>query len=85
MRGTYRYGLKFQGVGDVIHAFSDADWAGDKKDRRSTTGYVLFFGSSPIAWRTMKQASVALSSTEAEYIAMSEATKGGSIRAGTSR
>ena len=53
----------------------DADWAGDKIDRNSTSGYVFMLGDSSIAWSSRKQATVAMSSTEAEYVAASHACK----------
>ena len=59
----------------VLRAFSDADWAGDSTDRRSTTGYsFFFFGFSLISWRNKKQTHVARSSTEAEYRTLTDTT-----------
>jgi hypothetical protein len=55
--------------------YSDADWAGDTDDRKSTSGYVFKIGRGAVSWGSKKQATVSLSSTEAEYIAISEATK----------
>ena len=59
---------------NVLHAFSDADWAGDPTDRRSTTSYCFLFGSSLISWRSKKQTHVARSSTEAKYCALPDTT-----------
>eukprot|EP00253_Pinus_taeda_P031177 PITA_31177 len=47
--------------------FTDSDWAGDNIDRKSTSGYSLSLGSRPIYWLSKKQATIALSSAEAEY------------------
>ncbi|KAJ9541873.1 hypothetical protein OSB04_028379 [Centaurea solstitialis] len=57
-----------------LHAFSDADWGGDKDDYTSTMGYVVFLGKNPITWTSKKQRSVARSSTEAEYRAVASTT-----------
>lgn len=51
--------------------YTDADWAGDKIDRRSMSGMVTFSGSEPISFRSQKQQSVALSTAEAEYVSAS--------------
>lgn len=53
-----------------LHAFSDADWAGDTDDFVSTNAYILYLGTTPIAWSSKKQQGVARSSTEAEYRAV---------------
>ena len=54
---------------------SDADWASDAIDRKSILGYSFFFEGSLVSWSTVKQKSIALSSTEAEYYAMTHAFK----------
>jgi hypothetical protein len=51
---------------------SDADWAGDRSTLRSTTGYVFIFMGGAISWRSQLQPTVALSSTKAEYRAITE-------------
>ena len=54
---------------------SDADWASDTVDRKSISGYSFYFQGSLISWSAVKQKSIALSSTEAEYYAMTHAFK----------
>jgi len=61
--------------GQPFLGYVDADWAGDKVDRKSYTGYTYFLAGGPISRRSEKQRSVALSSTEAEYMALSSACK----------
>ena len=55
--------------------YSDSDWAGDRNDRRSTTGYTFILSGGAIAWATQKQRTVALSSTKVEYMALTETSK----------
>ncbi|KAK1569374.1 hypothetical protein QYE76_008341, partial [Lolium multiflorum] len=75
VRSTATYGLHLRPApSGVLSAFSDADWAGNPDDRRSTGGYVMFFGPNLIAWSARKQATVSRSSTEAEYKAVADAT-----------
>ncbi|KAF2353263.1 Reverse transcriptase RNA-dependent DNA polymerase [Trinorchestia longiramus] len=53
----------------------DADWAGDRSDRKSTSGYCFTSSNSVIIWRSVKQSCVALSTTEAEYVALAGAAQ----------
>ena len=55
--------------------YSDSDWAGDLNDRKSTSGYVFTVGGGAISWKSKKQSCVALSTAEAEYIALSQAAQ----------
>ena len=59
----------------ILEGFSDSDWAGDEHDRKSTSGYVFLIGEAPVSWATRKQKSVALSTAEAEYMALSAAVQ----------
>src|ERR1700678_911615 len=54
---------------------SDADWASDASDRKSISVYSFYFEGSLVSWSAVKQKSIALSSTEAEYYAMTHAFK----------
>jgi hypothetical protein len=58
-----------------VVGYVDADYAGDLDDRRSTTGYVFTLAGGPICWKSMIQSTVAMSTTEAEYVAVAEAAK----------
>ena len=55
--------------------YSDADWAGEVPGRKSTSGYVFMLNGAAISWSSRTQSVVALSTTEAEYYALCEATK----------
>jgi hypothetical protein len=55
-----------------IDGYTDADWAGDAHDRRSTSGYFTFVGGNLVSWKSKKQKVVALSSAEAEFRGMSK-------------
>ena len=57
-----------------LEAYTDASWADDLDTRRSTCGYVFFYGG-PIAWKSGRQPLIAQSTTEAEYIAMTLTAK----------
>jgi hypothetical protein len=57
-----------------LAGYTDADWAGNATDRRSTSGYAFSIGSAAIAWSSKKQPTVALSSTEAEHRGAAVAT-----------
>nr|XP_028953280.1 uncharacterized protein LOC114822633 [Malus domestica] len=70
LSGTIYYGLSFKPGKLHLQAYSDVDWAGDPNDRRSTSGHIVYFGSSPISWASKKQHTVSRSSTEAEYRAL---------------
>ena len=71
LKGTSDLGLIFKPQDKCDCAgFSDADWGGDLDDRKSTSGYVFQIGGGTVSWRSKKQTSVALSTAEAEYVAL---------------
>ena len=70
VRGTLHFGIHFAPGPLTFSAFSDADWAGDPTDCKSTTRELVFLGSSPISWSSKKQPTVSRSSTEAKYHAL---------------
>ena len=76
---TKDYGLKFKLIKSirkwVLKALSDSDFASDKETRIIVFGYVIYFCGIPIAWRSKGMKSVVLSTTEAEYMALSEVVK----------
>ena len=59
----------------ALKALSDSDFASDKETRISVFGYIIYFCGIPIAWRSKGMKSVVLSTTEAEYMALSEVVK----------
>lgn len=60
---------------DSLQGYSDSDWASTIEDRRSTTGWVFKYGGGAVSWKSRRQPTVALSSTEGEYMAMADAAK----------
>lgn len=75
LKGTKNYGICFGRTDKSLECFVDADWGSNTFDRKSYTGFCFTFVGGPISWESRKQKTVALSSTEAEYVAMSEASK----------
>ncbi|MCH87664.1 retrovirus-related Pol polyprotein from transposon TNT 1-94 [Trifolium medium] len=78
LNGTLHYGLcispSLAGPPFSLRAYSDADWATDQDDRRSTSGSCIYFGPNLVSWSSKKQQLVARSSTEAEYRSMANTT-----------
>jgi hypothetical protein len=58
-----------------LKIFCDSDWAGDPETRVSVTGFVIYLLDGTVCWRSKSQKGVTLSSTEVEYVAISEAVK----------
>lgn len=75
LAGTISHGIYLSARSPLsLHVFSDADWAGDVDDFVSTNAYIMYLGSTPIAWTSKKQTGVARSSTEAEYRSVANTT-----------
>ncbi|KYN27392.1 Copia protein, partial [Trachymyrmex cornetzi] len=74
-KGTIDHGLTFTRRGRALTGYVDADWGNCHLDRRSYTGTVFLLADAAISWEVRKQRTVALSSTEAEYVALSEAAR----------
>jgi hypothetical protein len=78
LRGTFDKSLKLSRdtlLVDTIWDWADSDWACDTDTRRSHAVYVLMLNGGPISWKSRRQDSVALSTSEAEYMAASEVGK----------
>lgn len=74
LRGTANFGVVYSGNANLV-GYSDADWAGSLDDRKSTSGYIFQVSGGPVSWRSKKQETVALSTAEAEYVALSSASQ----------
>lgn len=74
IKGTTDKGLLYSKSG-VFETYCDADFAGDKDTRKSTTGVVCIYSNAAITWQSKRQNCVALSTTEAEYISAAAAAK----------
>jgi len=72
VKGTTDFGLIYTKGKEVspLRGFVDADFANDINDKKSTSGYLFQIYGSTVCWSTRKQSTVAISSTEAEYLAL---------------
>ena len=78
LKGTQHLGIFYPKEGACkLECYVDASWASDPNDGRSVTGYVYLLNGSPISWSSKKQATVAKSTSEAEFYAMSAAASEG--------
>ncbi|KAL0291904.1 UNVERIFIED_CONTAM: Retrovirus-related Pol polyprotein from transposon RE2 [Sesamum radiatum] len=75
LKGTFDYGIFYTSSNDVcLKGYCDSDYAGDVDDRKSTTGFVFYFGENAISWCSRKQPIVTLSTCESEYVATTAGT-----------
>lgn len=75
LKGTPGAGIKYGSADDTLTGFVDADWGNCPVDRRSYTGFAFTLSGGIISWESRKQRTVALSSTETEYMGITEAVK----------
>ena len=75
LSGTRNYSITFSGSDLKTVGYTDADYAGDLDTRRSTAGYVFVLNGGAISWSSKRQPTVAVSTTEAEYMAAAHAVK----------
>eukprot|EP00877_Chromochloris_zofingiensis_P010261 jgi/Chrzof1/5489/Cz16g05060.t1 len=73
--GTLDYGITFGSDSNDLIGYCDADYAGDTDTRKSTSGYIFILHGGAITWSSKRQATVAASTTEAEYMAAAAAVK----------
>ena len=70
LQGTHKFGLWYPRDTDLtLHAYIDVYWAGSIDDRKITSGGAFYMGSRLVSWFNKKQSSMALPTTEAEYVA----------------
>ncbi|XP_070002273.1 secreted RxLR effector protein 161-like [Nicotiana tabacum] len=70
VKGTIDYGVRFSKYQNFkLWGFSDSDWAGSVEDIKSTSGYCFSFCSGYFSWCSKKQAIIAQSTAEAEFVA----------------
>ena len=74
LKGTLYLGLSFTPGPLTLSTFTDADWAGDPDDRRSTSGVLVYFGPNPITWSAKKQLTMSRYSSKSEYRALALAS-----------
>ncbi|GBM99703.1 Copia protein [Araneus ventricosus] len=75
LKGTRQRKLKFRKKGEPLQIYSDADWGGDRTDRKSYSGYIVLLVGASISCSSKKQPTTASSSTEAGYVAMCHTAK----------
>lgn len=75
LKGTAKYAIKYVKNNQKLIAYTDSDWGGDVEDRRSHSGSMLTLAGGAISWKSKKQHTVALSTMEAEYVAISEVSR----------
>ncbi|XP_042903322.1 uncharacterized protein [Parasteatoda tepidariorum] len=78
LKGTEKCGILFQSKKDsqiTLQCYTNSDYAGDPLSRRSTSGMIFLSNGGAVSWRSQRQNCIALSTTEAEFVAASQAAK----------
>ena len=76
LKGTIGQGIMLRASSPLhVTGWSDSDWSGCRSTRRLVTGWIVQIGTSIVSWKSQKQDTVSLSSTKAEYRAMTEVVK----------
>lgn len=70
LNATIDHKLQLGSTNDTVQMYVDADWASDVNSRKSNSGLLILLGGGVVAWGSRKQTCVALSSTEAEFVAL---------------
>jgi hypothetical protein len=75
LKGTLDYGICYTGDHDFrMYGYTDSYWAGSASDIKRTSGCCFSLGSAMTSWKSRKQSSISLSTTEVEYIAACSAS-----------
>ena len=75
LKNTKDLRLRLSGAESKLEAYSDANWAEDRLDRKSNSGYFVTVNEGALSWTCRKQSVVTLSSCEAEYVVLCETVK----------
>lgn len=75
LKGTSDYALCYEGNDMCLRGYTDADYGGDMDERKSTSGYIFLLNNGAISRNSKKQSCVALSTIEAEFVALSYAAQ----------
>ena len=75
VQSTSRLGITYHRGSANLVGYTDSNWAGNVDNARSTTGYIFYLANGPISWKSKEQKTVALSSTESEYMSLTAASQ----------
>lgn len=75
VRDTASYSITLGGNNLTHSGYTDPDWAEQREDRGSTTGFIFCLGNSPVPWKSRQQPTIARSLTKAEYMALTDSSR----------